>query len=342
MKRLLRIFFVCFMAAALALPTGISAHSGRTDKNGGHKDNKNVSGLGPYHYHCGGHPAHLHPDGVCPYKAAGTKPSSKTTFKLSTTSRYLTAGASFMLKVSGTSDKPVFTSSDSSVAAVTSAGKVTGKKKGTAVITVKADSKKKTCKVKVETPALNKQSLELMTGASKTLKLTGTKQRVTWKSSNHDVAEVDNGEVYANGAGTAVITASSGGRKYKCRVTVKDKELLSLKLKETKLTIEVDEMYMLEAYTDPDDMIWDLALKWSSSDTSVVTVEDGEICGIKPGTAVITVSYGDKKAVCTVTVEAVEDDSIAGGSQDSDDDDDDSWDWEDDDDDDEEDFEDED
>lgn len=44
------------------------AHSGRTDSRGGHKDNKNKSGLGGYHYHCGGYPAHLHPNGVCPYK----------------------------------------------------------------------------------------------------------------------------------------------------------------------------------------------------------------------------------------------------------------------------------
>ena len=43
------------------------AHPGRTDANGGHRDNKNVSGLGSYHYHCGGHPAHLHENGVCPY-----------------------------------------------------------------------------------------------------------------------------------------------------------------------------------------------------------------------------------------------------------------------------------
>lgn len=43
------------------------AHSGRTDARGGHRDNKNKSGLGSYHYHCGGHPAHLHPNGVCPY-----------------------------------------------------------------------------------------------------------------------------------------------------------------------------------------------------------------------------------------------------------------------------------
>ena len=48
------------------------AHSGRTDSRGGHKDNKNKSGLGSYHYHCGGHPAHLHPNGVCPYANGGT------------------------------------------------------------------------------------------------------------------------------------------------------------------------------------------------------------------------------------------------------------------------------
>lgn len=56
------------------------AHSGRTDANGGHKDNKNKSGLGSYHYHCGGNPAHLHPDGVCPYSsgASNTSTSSKS------------------------------------------------------------------------------------------------------------------------------------------------------------------------------------------------------------------------------------------------------------------------
>lgn len=45
------------------------AHGGRTDSNGGHKDNKNKSGLGYYHYHCGGYPAHLHTDGICPYSS---------------------------------------------------------------------------------------------------------------------------------------------------------------------------------------------------------------------------------------------------------------------------------
>lgn len=52
----------CFVLTA-------EAHSGRTDASGGHRDNKNKSGLGSYHYHHG-YPAHLHPDGLCPYDSA--------------------------------------------------------------------------------------------------------------------------------------------------------------------------------------------------------------------------------------------------------------------------------
>ena len=55
----------------------VDAHSGRTDSSGGHRDNKNKSGLGSYHYHCGGYPAHLHTNG-CPYKSGGSNTSSSS------------------------------------------------------------------------------------------------------------------------------------------------------------------------------------------------------------------------------------------------------------------------
>lgn len=68
---ILLIFMVCFTSLTFA-------HGGRTDSNGGHRDNKNVSGLGPYHYHCGGYPPHLHKNGVCPYSgSANTTPVKK-------------------------------------------------------------------------------------------------------------------------------------------------------------------------------------------------------------------------------------------------------------------------
>lgn len=80
------------MAALCIISIGLNAyaHSGRTDANGGHKDNKNKSGLGSYHYHCGGHPAHLHTNGVCPYssskKSTSSSSSNKSTTKTTTNS----------------------------------------------------------------------------------------------------------------------------------------------------------------------------------------------------------------------------------------------------------------
>ena len=59
--------FLCFLLLfSLSFSTLAFAHGGRTDSEGGHHDYNNVSGLGPYHYHHG-EPAHLHPNGICPY-----------------------------------------------------------------------------------------------------------------------------------------------------------------------------------------------------------------------------------------------------------------------------------
>lgn len=71
--------FITAVTIVLSVPFSAYAHSGRTDSSGGHKDNKNKSGLGSYHYHCGGHPAHLHTNGVCPYSSSNS--SSNTTYK---------------------------------------------------------------------------------------------------------------------------------------------------------------------------------------------------------------------------------------------------------------------
>ena len=51
----------------IILPVLAFAHPGKTDSRGGHRDNKNASKLGPYHFHCDGYPAHLHEGGICPY-----------------------------------------------------------------------------------------------------------------------------------------------------------------------------------------------------------------------------------------------------------------------------------
>ncbi len=70
-------FLACFTAIVMILVSSLSsfAHSGRTDSSGGHKDNKNKSGLGSYHYHHGYGP-HLHTGGKCPYDTSSSTSSS--------------------------------------------------------------------------------------------------------------------------------------------------------------------------------------------------------------------------------------------------------------------------
>lgn len=68
-----------FVMATTLLFSVNFAHSGRTDSSGGHRDNNNVSGLGYYHYHCGGNPPHLHTNGYCPYSTTKSYSTNYTT-----------------------------------------------------------------------------------------------------------------------------------------------------------------------------------------------------------------------------------------------------------------------
>ena len=61
-----KIALFCIVLFLSAFYVPIFSHPGKTDASGGHKDNKNISGLGSYHYHHG-REAHLHEDGECPY-----------------------------------------------------------------------------------------------------------------------------------------------------------------------------------------------------------------------------------------------------------------------------------
>lgn len=68
---------------------------------------------------------------------------------------------------------------------------------------------------------LNKTTLTLTEGKSATLKITGTRKKVTWKSSDKTVAAVNQkGKVTAKAPGTAVISARTADTTKKCRVTV--------------------------------------------------------------------------------------------------------------------------
>jgi len=74
----------------------------------------------------------------------------KNPIKLNATSKTLYKGNTYTLKVSGTSKKVTWSSSNKSVATVSSKGKVTTKKAGTATISAKVDGKTLKCKITVK------------------------------------------------------------------------------------------------------------------------------------------------------------------------------------------------
>ena len=155
---------------------------------------------------------------------------------LEKTDLWLGVGESFKLLThvtSGTaSNKRTFTSSDSSICEVSANGTVTGKKIGTATITVKTyNGKKATCKVTVKQPAtqitLDTYRVNLTVG--KTFKLAthvpgnSASNTRTFTSADTKVCTVDkSGLITAKSKGTAIIRVETyNGKKVSCQVVVK-------------------------------------------------------------------------------------------------------------------------
>ncbi len=130
--------------------------------------------------------------------------------------------------------KVTWKSSKPGVAAVTSNGKVTGKKAGNCLVTCKYKSKRYGIKIVVKGKvkkkiALNRKNLTLTTEKRATLKLKhANASKVKWSSSDISIATVTNkGVVTARDAGKATITAKYNGKKYTCKLKVTvDKEHL--------------------------------------------------------------------------------------------------------------------
>ena len=190
-KKIISILLI--ILGIISIEVNAYAHSGRTDSSGGHKDNNNKSGLGSYHYHCGGHPAHLHTNGVCPYSSSSSASKSSTSSSSSsstkTTSTVPTAIAVTDIKINenvtnmeeGESKKLTTTitpdnatdknitwkSSDESIATVSTTGEVTAKKYGTVDITAtSANGKTSTIKINIKELPKNENSIIIDTSST--------------------------------------------------------------------------------------------------------------------------------------------------------------------------------
>lgn len=205
----------------------VYAHQGRTDAQGGHRDNKNKSGLGYYHYHCGNHPAHLHPNGVCPYSSSSSASKSETSSSASSSTK-TTSTAPTTIEVTdikinenvsklkeGESEKLTATitpdnatnksvtwkSSDENVATVDSTGNVVAKKAGMVDITAES-SNGKTSTIKIKIEKLIKEEEK------------NTTEVITTTKQNNIENSIDDNEDNSNIPGGALTLGLLGGGTY--------------------------------------------------------------------------------------------------------------------------------
>ena len=196
-KKIISILLI--ILSIISIGVNAYAHSGRTDSSGGHKDNNNKSGLGSYH--CGGHPAHLHTNGVCPYSssssASKSSTSSSSASSAKTTSPVPTTIAVTDIKINenvtnmeegenkklttiitpdnATNKNITWKSSDESIATVSTTGEVTAKKYGTVDITATStNGKTSTIKINIKESPKTENSAIINTSSTNKNNTTNT------------------------------------------------------------------------------------------------------------------------------------------------------------------------
>ena len=198
-----------------------------------------------------------------------------------------------------------WSSSNNKVATVDENGVVTGVGAGKATITASAGGKKATSAVTVKGSGGNTEitsvnitncPTSLLANQKYTLRATTTPAngKITWYTSNNNVATVSNGVVTPKGTGTVRISAVSGGKEAICQIIITDG--ISLNGCPTGYT-DVGKTFTLYA-----DIQSGAIPSWSSSNTGVATVSNGKVTAKAAGEAKITASANGKNATCTINV----------------------------------------
>ncbi|MDO5291227.1 MAG: Ig-like domain-containing protein [bacterium] len=212
--------------------------------------------------------------------------------KISKSSVTLPIGSSEQLKVNGTSKKATWKTTDKKVATVTNNGKVTAKKAGSAKIQAKVGSKTYTCKVKVLNFKLNHKSVTMTSGKTTTLKVSGTKSKVTYKTSNKKIATVTSkGVVKGVKKGSTNIKVKVGKDTYTLPVKVE-----APSISKSSISLKKGNTYTLKLNGT------NRNVSWSTNNSKVATVSKGKVTAKAVGQAIITAKVNDKSYTCKVVV----------------------------------------
>ena len=305
MKKLGRILLtlICVSALIVGATLTASAHSGRTDGNGGHKDNQNKSGLGSYHYHCGGYPAHLHTNGYCPYTDVfPTGVSVKADKATLGIGEKMTISAS--VAPSNACDTSVdWMCSDTGVISL-NGGTVEAIGYGTAVLTATTfNGKTDTLKITVKEITAERVDVSMESASEEQVYIGDiillhagiTPENVddpsiVWTSDNENVALVnDQGKVEALSEGTATIYATaSNGVAVSFTLQVYEKYVEIVEFSDENLSLNPGDTQSLAVTVFPVDAT-NTQLTWSSSDDSIAAItHEGVLSANRCGTAEVT------------------------------------------------------
>ena len=193
-----------------------------------------------------------------------------------------------------------WTSDNQSVATVDQNGLVKAVGQGTATITVSRGDKTASCEVVVSAPLDHisiPSAAKVNKGETVSLSVryfpedTTDSKDVVWTSSNSAVASVKDGVVTGHMAGTAVITADVGGKQASCTVTVEvPLQYVSIAGIEEYTTMSRGETLQLGVNYYPQDTTANKAVRWTSSDESVVKIDEtGKMTAVGGGEAVVNV-----------------------------------------------------
>ena len=166
-----------------------------------------------------------------------------------------------------------------------------------------------TCVVDLKEITLDKTELTILINNEKEIKATlvpknTTYKNLTWKSSNESVATVKDGVVKGHKEGKAIITVTESNTKKeaKCNIIVKPIEVESISLDEQVVKIGIGQNYILNSSIKPSNAT-NKEIIWSSSNTSVISVQNGKIKAIGIGEATVKItSTNGKIAICKFNV----------------------------------------
>lgn len=148
---------------------------------------------------------------------------------------------------------------------------------------------------------------------------------IEWTSSDEDVAAIEQtGRLTGLKKGsttiTAVITAKDGEGQVvgtytvETEVEVKEIPLESIAFDKIIKEMVVGSSETLHVIYNPENTTDLRDVEWSSSDEAILSVENGKVTALKPGTATITAKVGDKEVSCEVLVKAAESGQPGQGS----------------------------